>query len=123
MKPKKSPHQNKQYDLFRSELVYMINPNHSLVKLSKVIDWRRLEEIFGISLCADNGRPALWRFMVIRMMGIPFQIPLSRLPDYHDYPSKCMLIRAFVGVAGMGIPPFVLISVGGARPPKVYGGG
>ena len=37
----------------------MINPGHPLVKLSKAVDWKRLEEVFGETYCPDNGRPAI----------------------------------------------------------------
>jgi hypothetical protein len=45
MKPKKSPQQNPQTNLFKSELYNMINPAHPLVKISKVVDWTKPDEI------------------------------------------------------------------------------
>lgn len=65
----------------------------------------------------------LWRFMAIRMMGIPFHIPLSVLPDYRDFPSMCMLTSAIVGMAGLEIVQFMLTNVDEARLLKMYGGG
>jgi IS5 family transposase len=59
MKPKKSPQQDRQRDLFRSELSCIINSNHGLVKLAKVVEWDRLDEIFGETYCPDNGRPGV----------------------------------------------------------------
>ena len=59
MKPKKPPQQNRQHDLFRSELANMVNPNHPLVTLSKAVDWKRLDDVFGETYCPDNGRPAI----------------------------------------------------------------
>jgi transposase, IS5 family len=37
----------------------MINPNHHLVKITKTVDWERLDEVFGKTFCQDNGRPAI----------------------------------------------------------------
>jgi IS5 family transposase len=59
MKPKRSPQHSNQHDLFRSALSSMINPGHPLVKLSKAVDWKRLDEVFGKTYCPDNGRPAI----------------------------------------------------------------
>ena len=47
MKPKTSPNKNKQKYLFRPELMKIINPSHQLVKLSKVVDWDHMDEVFG----------------------------------------------------------------------------
>ena len=59
MKPNKAPISDSQQDLFRSQLKNMINPRHSLVKLSKVVNWDKLEKIFGETFCPDAGRPAI----------------------------------------------------------------
>jgi len=77
MKPKKPPQQNNQHDLFRSELVNMINPNHSLVKLSKAVDWRRLEEVFGETYCPDNGRPAISTRLMVALHYLKYSYDLS----------------------------------------------
>lgn len=59
MKPKRPPQKNRQRDLFRAEFVNIIDPNHGLVKLAKVVAWDRLDELFGAIYCSDNGRPAV----------------------------------------------------------------
>ena len=59
MKPKPSPIKNRQGDLFRTELSKVINLNHPMVRLSKAVDWDRLDEVFGRTYCPDNGRPAI----------------------------------------------------------------
>jgi hypothetical protein len=38
MKPRKSPHKNRQQDLFRPELVKIVDPGHGLVKLAKAVN-------------------------------------------------------------------------------------
>ena len=59
MKPRKLSRKNRQPELFRIELVKIIDLGHSLVKLVKAIDWDRLDEVFGSTYCPDNGRPAI----------------------------------------------------------------
>ncbi|MFH2123439.1 MAG: IS5 family transposase [Pseudomonadota bacterium] len=77
MKPKKSPQQNSQYDLFRLELVNMINTSHPLVKLSMVVDWKRLDETFGASFCSDNGRPAISSRLMVALHYLKYSCNLS----------------------------------------------
>jgi IS5 family transposase len=67
MKPKRSPQQNRQANLFRPELVSMINPSHSLVRLSKVVDWEKLDETFGESFCPEKGRPAISKRLMVAL--------------------------------------------------------
>ena len=77
MKPKKSPQRDNQHDLFRSELVNMINPGHPLVKLSKVVDWKRLEDVFGETYCPDNGRPAISTRLMVALHYLKYTYDLS----------------------------------------------
>lgn len=77
MKPKKSPQRNNQHDLFRSELANMINPGHPLVKLSKVVDWKRLEDVFGETYCPDNGRPAISTRLMVALHYLKYTYDLS----------------------------------------------
>lgn len=55
----------------------MINPGHPLVKLSGVVDWQRLEEIFGASFCADNGRPAISTRLMVALHYLKYSCNLS----------------------------------------------
>ena len=59
MKPTKPPIKNKQGDLFRSQLETIISQNHSLVKLSRAVDWDALDKKLGVTFCENNGRPGL----------------------------------------------------------------
>jgi len=77
MKPKKSPQQNSQHDLFRSELVNMINPGHPLVKISKAVDWKKFEEVFGASYCPNNGRPAISTRLMVALHYLKYSCNLS----------------------------------------------
>jgi IS5 family transposase len=77
MKPKISPQQNRQADLFRPELVSMINPSHSLVRLSKVVDWKKLDETFGESFCPEKGRPAISTRLMVALHYFKYTFDLS----------------------------------------------
>ena len=45
-------------DMFRNRLDNMIDMRHELVRLTKLIDWKRFDEAFG-DLYAEKGRPGL----------------------------------------------------------------
>ena len=77
MKPKRSPQQNRQANLFRPELVSMINPSHSLVRLSKVVDWEKLDETFGESFCPEKGRPAISTRLMVALHYFKYTFDLS----------------------------------------------
>ena len=77
MKPKKSPQQNPQADLFRPELRSMINPSHSLVKLSEVVDWEKLDQTFGETFRPEKGRPAISSRLMISLHYFKFTFDLS----------------------------------------------
>ena len=46
-------------DLFRSELDQILDPEHELVRLAKLIDWKKLEAHFGRLYIDRSGRPGL----------------------------------------------------------------
>lgn len=63
MRPKRSKATH-ETPLFGARLELMLNLDHELVKLSKVIDWGSLETDFGRFYVSDVGRPAI----AIRLM-------------------------------------------------------
>lgn len=75
MRPEKPTTNN---DLFKSRLDAMINLNHPLAKLSRVIDWTAFEKKFGPLYRPDFGRPAL---PIRLMVGLTY---LSRIYDLSD---------------------------------------
>ena len=77
MKPKKSANKNRQKDLFRIELLQIIDSTHSLVKLADVVDWNRLEEVFGSTYCPDNGRPAISTRLMVALHYLKYTHNLS----------------------------------------------
>jgi IS5 family transposase len=77
MKPKKTAHKKRQKDLFRVELARIIDYDHSLVKLAGVVDWNRLEELFGSTYCPDNGRPAVSTRLMVALHYLKYTHNLS----------------------------------------------
>ncbi len=77
MKPKKPPQQNPQADLFRPELCNLINPSHSLVKLSEVVDWEQLDQTFGKTFSLGRGRPAISTRLMIALHYFKYTFDLS----------------------------------------------
>ena len=64
-------------DLFRVELEKIISSRHSLVKLSKAVDWDRLDEVFGATYCPDNGRPAVSTRLMVALHYLKYTYNLS----------------------------------------------
>jgi len=77
MKPKKSPHHDRQHDLFRVELCRIVDPSHGLIKLGNVVDWDRLDELFGSTYCPDNGRPAVSTRLMVALHYLKYTYNLS----------------------------------------------
>lgn len=57
MKMKPKTPERTEHDLFRLELVNMINLRHELVKLAQVIDWQALNDAFEPLYHGETGRP------------------------------------------------------------------
>jgi len=77
MKPKKTPQENRQRDLFRAALSNIIDPNHGLVKLAKVVEWDRLDELFGSTYCQDNGRRGVSTRLMVALHYLKYTHNLS----------------------------------------------
>ena len=77
MKPKKTQQKDRQRDLFRATLVNIIDPNHGLVKLSKVVEWDRLDDLFGSTYCPDNGRPGVSTRLMVALHYLKYTHNLS----------------------------------------------
>jgi len=77
MKPKKSEITNRQKDLYRIELEKIIDFDHSLVKLSKAVDWEAMDETFGAFFCLDNGRPAVPTRLMVSLTYLKYTSDLS----------------------------------------------
>jgi IS5 family transposase len=77
MRPIKSEIENRQKDLFRVELEKIIDPEHSLVKLSKAVDWEAMDEAFGAFFCIDNGRPAIPTRLMVALNYLKYTYGMS----------------------------------------------
>lgn len=77
MKPTQSPILDSQQDLFRSQLENMINTSHSLVKLSKVVNWDQLDKTFGKTFCPDAGRPGISTRLMVALHYLKYTHNLS----------------------------------------------
>jgi IS5 family transposase len=77
MKPKKSPLEEKQGRMFRVELSQLVDPDHGLVKLAGVVDWARLDELFGSTYCPENGRPGISTRLMVALQYLKFMHDLS----------------------------------------------
>lgn len=58
MRPRQQP-QTGQTDLFRARLDQIINLDHELVRLGRLIDWRFIEGRCGEAYCDAPGQPPL----------------------------------------------------------------
>ena len=76
MRPKQ-PKAEPQEDLFRARLQNLVDPQHALVRLAGLIDWRRFEAEFG-ALYTDGGRPGLPTRL---MAGLHLLKHMDRLSD------------------------------------------
>lgn len=77
MKPKQSPHRNRQHDLFRSELTQIIDLRHPLVRMAQTVDWDRLDDLFGSTFCPDQGRPAISTRLMVSLHYLKYMHNLS----------------------------------------------
>jgi len=77
MKPKRDPQKNRQRDLFRAELLRIIDSNHGLVKLARVVAWDRLDELFGSTYCPDNGQPGVSTRLMVALHYLKYTYSLS----------------------------------------------
>ena len=77
MKPRKSTHKDRQKELYRNELIQIIDPGHSLAMLAKVVDWGRLEEVFGPTFYPDNGQPTISTRLMVALHYLKYTHNLS----------------------------------------------
>ena len=73
-KPPKSAVEN---DLFRQELVNIINMRHELVRLAELIDWSVFDREFGAQFVSTTGRPALPTRLVAGLLYLKHAYALS----------------------------------------------
>ena len=77
MKPVDSSQSQLQGDMFKVELEHLVDPGHGLVRLSREVDWARLDGLFGATYCADNGRPGCSTRLMVALHYLKFTFDLS----------------------------------------------
>ena len=77
MKPKKPPQRDRQRDLFRVELCRIVDPRHGLIKLANVVEWDRLDALFGSSYCPEVGWPAVSTRLMVALHYLKYTFNLS----------------------------------------------
>lgn len=76
MKPKKPSKEDPKRSLFRSELVQIIDLAHPLVKLAEVVEWDRLDELFGETF-REAGRPGIPTRLMVALHYLKYTYNLS----------------------------------------------
>jgi transposase, IS5 family len=59
MRPRRSSSEEPQGELFRTELIHLIDLDHQLARLARVVDWARFDAAFEPLYEEGNGRPAI----------------------------------------------------------------
>lgn len=77
MKPQRPKQEDRQRDLFRPELVQIIDSSHQLVRLADTVDWDRFDEVFGATYCPDSGRPAISTRLMVSLHYLKYTHNLS----------------------------------------------
>ena len=64
--PQKNERSN--FELFQSRLENIVAAHHELVRLSHLIDWHKLEKVFGTFFIAQKGRPAIATRLMVGLL-------------------------------------------------------
>ena len=75
MKPQKTKH-TPQIDLFKVELICIIDESHPMIKLSAKIDWSIFDEKFD-KYFSDAGRPAIATRLMVSLHYLQYTYDLS----------------------------------------------
>jgi transposase, IS5 family len=73
----KSRHHAAEQDLFRLELVNLIDQRHELVKLAALIDWPAFEQAWGPKFESTTGRPVLPTRLMASLLYLKHTFALS----------------------------------------------
>ena len=63
--------------MFRPELTKIVDPGHGLVKIAKMANWDRMDEVLGQTYCPDNGRPGASTRLMVSLHYLKFSYNLS----------------------------------------------
>jgi hypothetical protein len=83
MKPKKPANKHRQRELFRVELIQIIDPGHGLVKLANAVDWDQLQTIkAGLKSKAVKAHRLKRINAILSAAGMNFAKLLRRAADF-----------------------------------------
>lgn len=77
MKPRKSASEDPQGDLFKSELRYLVDGRHPLVKLAAEVDWVQFEATFGLTYDDKVGRPGIPTRLMVALHYLKYSFDVS----------------------------------------------
>ena len=66
-----------QVELFRTELIRIIDPGHEMARLADVIDWKNFDSCFEDMWADNNGRPAIDTRWMVSMHYLKYTFDLS----------------------------------------------
>src|SRR5215469_1070109 len=78
MKPRKPLNQEPQGELYRVELEHLIDLDHPLAKLARVVEWKKFDEAFTPLFDEGMGRPAIATRL---MVGLQYLKTIHKLSD------------------------------------------
>lgn len=76
MKPRPISH-DPQGDLFKTELVRILDMNHPLIRLGREVDWGRFDEAFGKTYDENTGRPGSSTRLLVALHYLKYTFNLS----------------------------------------------
>lgn len=76
MRPRKSASEDPQGAVFKTELRYLVDERHPLVKLAGEVAWEQLDEAFGRSY-SDVGRPGIPTRLMVALHYLKYTFDLS----------------------------------------------
>ncbi|HZJ08475.1 MAG TPA: IS5 family transposase, partial [Trueperaceae bacterium] len=77
MKPRRSGTEDPQGELFKSELRYLVDERHPLVKLAAEVDWEQFEKTFGLTYDEKVGRPGIPTRLMVALHYLKYSFDVS----------------------------------------------
>ena len=112
MRPSNSACQDPQGNLFRVELVDVVDRRHPLVRLADEVEWGRFEEAFGVTYAEGVGRPGVPTRLMVALHYLKYAFDLSDeqvLAGWLENPYWQYLAAWRERPLGEVVYPFVLV--------------
>ena len=61
----------------RPELIKIINPGHEMEILTSVMDWDRLDELYGVTYCPKKGSPGISTRLMVSLHYLKYTFNIS----------------------------------------------